>query len=99
MRLDHPSLGYLKRLFPSLNNCNAPLDCEACVLEKSHRHTYFPSLTHSIKLFALIHYDVWGPAPESNTQGLSYFVWFVDDCIRMSWVYFMKHKSEVLMFW
>ena len=81
--------------FRSLNNCNAPLDCEACVLAKIHKHTYFPSLTHSIKPFALIHSDVWGLAPESNTHGLSYFILFVDDCTRMSWVYFLKHKSEV----
>ena len=33
-RLGHPSVGYLKRLFPSLNNCNVALDCEACVLAK-----------------------------------------------------------------
>ena len=94
-RLGHPSLGYLKRLFLCLNNCNAPLDCEACVLAKSHKHTYFPSLTHSIKPFALIHFDVWGPAPDSNTHGLSYFVLFVDDCTRMNWVYFLKHKPKV----
>ena len=50
--------GYLKRLFPSLNNCNAPLNCEACVIAKSHKHTYFSSLTHSIKLFDLILSDV-----------------------------------------
>ena len=85
----------MKRFFPSLNNCNTPLNCEACVLAKSHKHTYFLSLTHRIKPFALIHYDVWGPAPESNTHGLSYFVLFLDDCTRMSWVYFLKHKSEV----
>ena len=27
-RLGHPSLGYLNRLFPSLNNCTTSLDCE-----------------------------------------------------------------------
>ena len=94
-RLRHPSLGYLKHLFPSLNNCNVTLNCEAYVQAKSHKHTYSPSLTNSIKSFSLIHLDVWGPAPVSNTHGLSYFVLFVDDCTRMSWVYFLKHKSEV----
>ena len=50
-RLGHPSLGYLKCFFPSLNNCNVALDCEACVLAKSHKHSYFPSQTHSSKPF------------------------------------------------
>ena len=35
-RLGHPSLGYLKRLFPSLAKSTVVLDCEACVLAKSH---------------------------------------------------------------
>ena len=94
-RVGHPSLGYLKRLFPSLNNCNTSLNCESCVLAKSHEHSYAPSLTHSIKPFVLIHSDVWGPAPGCDTHGFSYYVLFVDDCTRMSWVYFLKHKSEV----
>ena len=94
-RLSHPSLGYLKRHFPSLSNCNTSLNCESCVLAKSHKYSYAPSLTHSIKLFVLIHYDVWGLAPTCNTHGFSYYVLFVDDCTQMSWVYFLKHKSEV----
>ena len=33
-RLDHPSLTYLKHLFPSFKTTTLSLDCEACVLEK-----------------------------------------------------------------
>lgn len=94
-RLGHPSLGYLKRLFPLLNNCNETLNCEACVLVKSHKQSYFPSISRSSKPFDLIHSDVWGPAPIFNTHCFSYFVTFVDDCTRMCWVYFLKHKTEV----
>uniref|UniRef100_A0A803LV14 Integrase catalytic domain-containing protein n=1 Tax=Chenopodium quinoa TaxID=63459 RepID=A0A803LV14_CHEQI len=94
-RLGHPSVGYLKRLFPSFKNIDVTLDCESCALAKSHKHTYSPSLTHAIKPFMLIHSDVWGPAPEFAIHNFSYFVLFVDDCTRMSWVYFLKHKSEV----
>ena len=94
-RLGHPSLGYLKRLFPSFSNCNVPLDCEACVFAKSHKQSYYPSSNHSSEPFCLIHSDVWGPAPESNKQHFSYFISFIDDCTRMCWVYFLKHRSEV----
>lgn len=44
-RLGHPSLGYLKRLFLSLYSCNLSLDCEACILAKSHKHSYSPNVT------------------------------------------------------
>ena len=88
-------LGNLERLFPSLSNCNTSLNCESCVLAKSYKHSYAPSLTHSIKPFVLIHSDVWGPVPECDTNGFSYYVLIVVVCTRMSKVYFLKHKSEV----
>ena len=93
--LGHSSMGYLKRLFPSLHSCKNLFTCEACVLAKSHKHSFFPNLSRTHKPFVLIHYDVWGLAPVFNSRGFSYFVLFVDDCTRMSWVYLLKHKSEV----
>ena len=57
-RLGHPSLGYLKLLFPSLRSCNLSLDCETCVLAKSHKHSYSPSLTRTDRPFDLVHSDV-----------------------------------------
>lgn len=92
-RLGHPSLGYLKCLFPSLSNCNVTLDCEACVLAKSHNHSYFSSSNHSNEPFC---FDTFRcvAVPEFNKQSYSYFLLFIDDSTRMSWVYFLKHKSE-----
>ena len=94
-RLGHPSLGYLKQFFPSLNSCNKSLDCETCVLAKSHKNSYYPSNTCSPKPFDVVHSDVWGPNPNINSHGFAYFVLFVDDCTRMCWDYFSKHKSGV----
>ena len=94
-RLGHPSLGYLKRLFPSISFKNFSLDCESCVLAKSHRHTYTSSSSYSDKPFMLIHSDVWALMSNSTIHEYSYFVLFIDDCTRMSWVYFLKRKSEV----
>ena len=57
-RLGHPSLAYLKHLFPSFRRTNMSLDCENCVLAKSHKHSYLRSFSHSTSLFSLIHSDV-----------------------------------------
>lgn len=46
-------------------------------------------------VFSLRHSDVWGPAPVTSDNGFRYFLLFVDDCSRMTWVYFLKSKSEV----
>lgn len=96
-RLGHPSLGYLKLLFPVLfSDLNKFPPCETCLLSKSHRNTYKSSVSRENKIFSLVHSDVWGPAPVSSSgSGLRYFLLFIDDCSRMSWVYLLKNKSEV----
>ncbi|RYR09906.1 hypothetical protein Ahy_B05g078340 [Arachis hypogaea] len=95
-RLGHPSFGYLKILFPSLFTGNTELiKCETCIQAKNHRVTFFPSNTRVNSVFSLVHSDVWGPAPNSHNNQFQYFVLFVDDFSRMTWVYFLKHKSEV----
>ncbi|KAJ0503054.1 putative RNA-directed DNA polymerase [Helianthus annuus] len=94
-RLGHPSIGYLHLLFPKLFPSNKPLTCETCVLAKSHRHTYKFNNTKVGFPFSLIHSDVWGPAEVVGGQNFRYFVLFIDDCTRMTWIYFLKNKSEV----
>jgi 5'-3' exoribonuclease 2 len=42
----------------------------------------------------LIFFDVWGPAPKSVGQN-NYYVSLIDDYNKFTWVYFLRHKSEV----
>ena len=44
--------------------------------------------------FILIHYDVWGPSLKSTLLGYRWFVLFVDNCTRMTWLYLLKSKDE-----
>ena len=96
-RLGHVSFGYLAHLFPDLFSKCKPLDfqCETCILEKIHRVPYLPSSSQKFVPFSLVHSDVWGPAPIATTSGYRWFVIFVDDCTRMTWLYLLKNKSEV----
>ncbi|RVW71211.1 Retrovirus-related Pol polyprotein from transposon TNT 1-94 [Vitis vinifera] len=96
-RLGHPSFGYLKLVFPALFSGLSNLDfkCETCILAKSHRVSYPLSFNKSQMPFELIHSDVWGPSPKSTISGVRWFVIFVDDCTRMTWLYLMKNKDEV----
>jgi transposase InsO family protein len=45
--------------------------------------------------FILIHSNVWTCLVVS-LSGMKYFVTFIDCYSRMTWLYLMKHKSEVL---
>jgi histone deacetylase 1/2 len=41
----------------------------------------------------LIFYDVWGPAPTS-VGGYKYYISFIDDFSKFSWIYLMHDRSE-----
>lgn len=97
-RLGHPSFTYMKLLFPDLFSKlnNFDFQCETCILAKSHRASFPLSLNKKDTPFALIHSDVWGPSPITTVSGFKWLVLFVDDCTRMTWLYLLKHKDEVL---
>jgi transposase InsO family protein len=42
----------------------------------------------------LVHSDAYGPL-ETSLGGCKYFLLFIDDFSRITWVYFLKQKSEV----
>ena len=46
-------------------------------------------------LLQLVHSDVWGPAPIPSVLGYKYYVIFVDDFGRFTWLFLLKQKSEV----
>ena len=58
--------------------------------------SFITSESMSIDIFDLIHSDVWGPSSVSSISGSRYFVVFVDDYSRYSWIFHMKHRSELL---
>lgn len=95
-RLGHPSTNYLHILFPKLFSSTCKSHCETCVLAKSHQKSFKPNNTRVDLPFLLIHSDVWGPAPIIGGQNFCFFVIFADDCTRMTWVYLLKTKSEVI---
>ena len=50
---------------------------------------------HSTVPFQIFHSDVWGPFPVTSYKGFRYFVLFVDNFTRFTWIYFLKNKSDV----
>ena len=48
-----------------------------------------------LKTFSLIHTSIWCPSKIPNVSRKKWFVSFINDCTRVTWLYFMKEKSEV----
>ena len=80
-----------------VSNKNDNQFCEACTKGKQHRCPYPKSADYrASEPFELVHIDVCGPMPVPSFGGSRYFVTFIDDYSRHTFVYFMKNKSEVL---
>lgn len=96
-RLGHPSFSYMKNLFPDLFSTlrESNFKRETCILAKQHRVSFPISLNKNDVPFSLIHSDVWGPSPITTVTGIRWFVTFIDDCTRMTWVDLLQHKDEV----
>lgn len=39
---------------------------------------------------------MWGPAPILSVDNKSYYVLFVDQFTKYSWIFLLKHKNEVV---
>jgi len=71
-------------------------DCVPCRLGKSQRLP-FKLVDHcSSSPLDIIHSDVW-QSPVLSNLGFKYYVVFVDDFSRFTWLYPMKNKSEVFL--
>ena len=70
--------------------------CVSCQLEKQPVFPFNTSESISIVIFDLIYSDVWGLSFVSSIGGSRYFVVFVDDYSRYSWIFNMKRHSELL---
>lgn len=88
-RLGHPNFMYLKKMFSSLfNKDSGSFKCEVCELAKHTKSHYFIQPYKPSNPFTLIQ-------RVSNVTGSRWFVTFIDDHIRVTWVFLMKEKSEV----
>jgi transposase InsO family protein len=101
-RLGHPSDRVLVSSLPSLSSCMSVRNkhvqhhCKHCLIGKMHKLPFVHSQFQSTQPLELIHSDVWGPAPVNSSTGYKYYLLFVDDFSRFSWLYLLKHKSDVL---
>jgi len=87
----------LQHMFPVLflHNNVSKFQCETRELSKHHHVSFSPSINKSDAPFVLVHTDVWGPSRMVSLSNYRWFVCFIDDFSRTTWVYLLNDKSDV----
>jgi histone deacetylase 1/2 len=97
-RLGHPSSFVVQQILRKNNISHSPeinpYVCDPCQLAKSHQLPYPISTSVSTVPLEQVFSDVWGPAPMSVGK-YSYYVSFIDDFSKFTWIYLLKKRSEV----
>jgi hypothetical protein len=97
--LGHPSSSIVKVVLsknslPVISDTSSESVCDSCQQGKSHQLPY-PVSTSILKgPLELIFFNVWGPACDSIRR-YKYYVTFIDDYSKFTWLFLLKHKSEV----
>ncbi|KAJ0590261.1 putative RNA-directed DNA polymerase [Helianthus annuus] len=71
--------------------------CEGCISGKHARKPFQKKMVwQATEPLQLVHSDICGPMRTESIGGCRYFITFIDDYTRKTWVYFLKFKYEAL---
>lgn len=68
--------------------------CRGYALGKNTKKTYPHSNRKTNGILDLIHSDLCGPVTTLSMNGCLYYIIFIDDFSRKTWIYFLKTKDE-----
>ncbi|MCO5591439.1 hypothetical protein L7F22_045422 [Adiantum nelumboides] len=93
-RLKHMQSNQIVRGLPKFDRLNFDHVCEACQFGKKSRLPFPKRGRISKRPLEIVHLDIWRPCDHATPNGCRYFITFTYDYSRMTWVYFLKAKSE-----
>jgi hypothetical protein len=99
-RLGHPNHQVLqfmlnRQQIPVLKSMSTQLLCTPCQLVKSRKLPFCDSSRVTSTPLELIHSDIW-ISSVSSSNGYKYYIIFVYDFSRYTWLIPLKHKSDAL---
>jgi hypothetical protein len=95
--LHYQALQSLKQMvvgIPKLQSMHEGV-CRGYALGKNIKKPFPSSENRSKEILDLIHSDVCGPMPVKSLGGSLYYVMFIDDFSRNTWMYLINTKDEV----
>lgn len=70
--------------------------CTVCCEGKQARLPFPDSKSFTTDLLQIVHTDLCGPMENVSLGGSKYFILFIDDFSRFSYIYFLKNKDDSL---
>ena len=65
-----------------------------CLFGKQHKVSFQKNTTRKLEKLELVYYDVCGPMEVDSLDGNKYFVTFIDDASKKTWVYLLHEKVK-----
>jgi hypothetical protein len=97
-RLGHPAPHIINKLkqiaqLPTLGSLSHHSLCEPCQIAKSKSLPFFESNNVTTIALEIIHSDLWS-SPIPSISGCCYYVTFIDNFSRFSWIYPLQNNYE-----
>ena len=70
--------------------------CKGCAQGKNAKKTFPYSESKAKGILEIVHLDICRPMSFSSLSGYVYYVSFINDFSRKTWIYFLKGKNEAL---
>jgi hypothetical protein len=85
-----------KGMVEDFPECNLEVDfCKHCIYEKQSRVRFPSRATKAKGILELVHSDVFGLVSVPSLGGSLYYVSFIDDFSRKTWINFLRKKSQI----
>lgn len=94
--LHHGALRVLREIVTGLPQFSTKHQevCRGCALGKYTKASFQSSEHRVAGVLEFVHSDVCGPMSTVSLSGHEYYVPFIDDYSRKTWIYFLKAKGE-----
>lgn len=98
-RLGHPHFRILQIIIAKyglhVTHRDGPFMCDFCCNSKVHKDAFVRAFRKTSQPLKLIHSDLWGSAPTLSHYGFRYYVIFIDDFSKYTWLFLLKKKSDI----
>jgi transposase InsO family protein len=95
--INYKALPYVSKVVTGLPELKVDHEgvCKGCAQGKITKNPFPKSDSKADGILDIVHSDVCGPMPSTSLSRYVYYVTFIDDYSRKTWVYFLKLKDEV----